>query len=54
MSASSSCLILNPERIGQVFLEARKTDLALAAFKKAAESKKGPAVDSITVMRKHD
>jgi tetratricopeptide (TPR) repeat protein len=31
------------ERLGQVFLEAKKTDLALAAFKKAAESKKGPA-----------
>jgi len=32
------------ERIGQVFLDARKTDLALAAFQKAAESKKGRAV----------
>ncbi len=29
------------ERIGQVFLDAKKTDLALAAFKKAIESKKG-------------
>jgi len=31
------------ENIGKVFLEARRTDLALAAFKKAAETKKVPA-----------
>src|SRR5262249_34715013 len=36
------------ERIGQVFLDAKKTDLALAAFKKAAESKKGPAASGVS------
>ena len=38
---------INFERIGQVFLDARKTELALAAFQKAADSaadsKKGRA-----------
>lgn len=33
----------NFERIGQVFLDGDKTDLALQAFQKAAESKKGAA-----------
>lgn len=32
----------NFERLGQVFLEAKKTDLALAAFRKAIDAKKGP------------
>jgi tetratricopeptide (TPR) repeat protein len=36
------------ERLGQVFLEAKKTELALAAFKKAAESKKGPAAAGLS------
>ena len=36
------------ERLGQIFLEAKKTDLALAAFKKAAESKKGPAAAGLS------
>ena len=34
---------INFERIGQVFLDVKKTDLALAAFQKAAESKRGRA-----------
>lgn len=36
------------ERMGQVFLEAKKTDLALAAFQKAAESAKGPAAGNVS------
>jgi len=36
------------EKMGQVFLEAKKTDLALAAFRKAAESKKGPAPGNLS------
>lgn len=36
------------ERMGQVFLDAKRTDLALAAFKKAAESKKGPAAGGLS------
>ncbi len=36
------------ERMGQVFLDARKTDLALAAFKKAVESKKGPSATALS------
>jgi tetratricopeptide (TPR) repeat protein len=35
--------LISFERMGQVFLDAKKTDLALAAFQKAAESKKGRA-----------
>ncbi len=36
--------LLGFEKIGQAFLDAKKTDLALAAFQKAAESKKGGRV----------
>jgi tetratricopeptide (TPR) repeat protein len=36
------------EKIGQFFLEVKKTDLALAAFQKAAESKKGPAAVNLS------
>ncbi|HTI50533.1 MAG TPA: tetratricopeptide repeat protein [Planctomycetaceae bacterium] len=36
------------EKIGQFFLDVKKTDLALAAFQKAAESKKGPAVVNLS------
>ncbi len=36
------------ERLGQVFLEAKKNDLALAAFSKAAESKKGRAAGGLS------
>jgi tetratricopeptide (TPR) repeat protein len=36
------------ERMGQVFLEAKKTDLALAAFRKAVETKKGPAAAGLS------
>src|SRR5262249_17422332 len=36
------------ERMGQGFLDAKKSDLALAAFKKAAESKKGPAATALS------
>jgi tetratricopeptide (TPR) repeat protein len=35
----------NYERIGQVFLDGNKTDLALQAFQKAAETKKGSAAN---------
>ncbi len=40
-AALQSTAATSYERIGQVFLDAKKTDLALAAFKKAIESKKG-------------
>jgi tetratricopeptide (TPR) repeat protein len=36
------------ERMGKVFLDAKKTDLALAAFKKAADSKKGPSATALS------
>lgn len=36
------------ERMGQIFLDVKKTDLALAAFLKAAESKKGPAASNLS------
>lgn len=36
------------ERLGQIFLEQKKTDLALQAFQKAAESKRGPAVANLS------
>jgi tetratricopeptide (TPR) repeat protein len=36
------------ENIAKVFLEARRTDLALAAFKKAAETKKGAAAGGLS------
>lgn len=35
------------ERIGQVFLDAKRIDLALAALRKAAETKKGPAAATL-------
>jgi tetratricopeptide (TPR) repeat protein len=35
------------EKIGAVFLEAKRADLALAAFKKAAETKKGAAAGGL-------
>lgn len=38
----------NYERMGQVFLDAKKTELALQAFQKAAESKKGPAAGNLS------
>ncbi|MSR58139.1 MAG: tetratricopeptide repeat protein [Planctomycetaceae bacterium] len=38
----------NFERMGQVFLKAKKTDRALAAFQKAAESKKGLAAGTLS------
>ncbi|MFN0054375.1 MAG: tetratricopeptide repeat protein [Planctomycetales bacterium] len=51
-SRMRSLLQSNPatsyERMGQVFLEVKKTDLALAAFQKAAESKKGPAAGNLS------
>jgi tetratricopeptide (TPR) repeat protein len=36
------------ERMGQIFLDVKKTDLALVAFRKAAESKKGPAAGNLS------
>lgn len=36
------------ERMGQVFLDVKKSDLALKAFLKAAESKKGPAAGNLS------
>jgi tetratricopeptide (TPR) repeat protein len=36
------------ERMGQFFLDAKKTDLALAAFQKSAESNKGPAAINLS------
>lgn len=41
--------LISFEKIGQAFLDAKKTDLALAAFQKAAETKKGrPAPGNIS------
>src|SRR5262249_12480462 len=39
---------LSFEKMGQVFLEAKKTDLALAAFRAASESKKGAAAGGLS------